>query len=108
MHDTIQLRRTCLADEDISRYFRGVFSADELDLNGLVKDTQSTWAIILNTDPISKPGQNWVAVVKRPEREHCLFFDSYGHPMLWSSFRWCRHDVKDYQQDFSTVCCDYC
>ena len=79
MHDTIQLRRACLADEDISRYFRGVFGGDKLDLNGLVKDMQSTWAIILNTDPISKRGQHWVAVVKRPGREHCLFFDSYSH-----------------------------
>ena len=114
MHDTIQLRRACLADKDISRYFRGVFRANELDLNGLVKDTQSTWTIILNTDLISKPGQHWVAVVKRPEREHCLFFDSYGHRpvdyhlMLWSSLRWCRHNAKDYQQDFSTVCGNYC
>ena len=108
MHDTIQLRRACLADEDISRYFTGVFGADELDLNGLVKDTQSSWTIILNTDPISKPGQHWVAVVKRPMREHCLFFYSYGHrpvdyhPMLWSSLRWCRHNMKDHQQDFRT------
>ena len=53
MHDAIQSRRACLADEDISRYFRGVFGANELDLNGLVKDTQSNWTIILNTEPIS-------------------------------------------------------
>ena len=114
MHDTIQLRRACLADEDISRYFRGLFGANELDVNGLVKDTQSTWVIILNTDPLSNPGQHRVAVVKRPEREHCLFFDSYGHrpvdyhSMSWSSLRWFRHNGKDYQQDFSTVCGDYC
>ena len=73
MHDTIQLRRACLADKDISKYLRGVFGADELDLNGLVKDTQTTWTIILNTDPISKPGQHWVAVVKRP-RENIVYF----------------------------------
>ena len=42
-------RKTCtihysLEDEDISTYFKGLFGADELDLNELVKDTQSIWS----------------------------------------------------------------
>ena len=45
-----------------------------------------------------------------PERERFLFFDLYCHrpmdyrPTLWSSLRWRCYNVKDDEQDFSTVC----
>ena len=70
-----------------------------------MKDKQSISSIILNTDPISKPGQHWVAIVKRPERGH---HPVDYHPIFWYNLRRCHHNAKDYQQDFSTVCGDYC
>lgn len=111
MHDTIQLRKACEKDPIISQHFKGVFAADQIPMQKLSREMGS-WSIIMNTDPLSKPGQHWVAVLKKDNK--CYFFDSYGQaptkyqPDLWKPFSRCERNQKDYQQTLSTVCGDYC
>ena len=72
MHDTDQLRRACQQDEFISPVFKGVFAADQVPFGSLARE--ASWAVIINTDPISKPGQHWVAAVKPiHSRGRCFF-----------------------------------
>lgn len=110
MHDTIQLSKACQEDPFIQPVFQGVFAADQVPFQKLAR--LSNWAIIINTDPASRPGQHWVAAMKRNGR--CYFFDSYGNDPsvyqrnIWRPFNRCERNTKDYQQTFSTVCGDYC
>ena len=66
----------------------------------------------MNTDPHYKPGQHWVAAMKK--NGICYFFDSYGdspvkyNPVFWRPLQDCIRSKKDYQQTLSTVCGDYC
>ena len=113
MHDTLQLQKVCEKDEDISPHFLGVFAADQVPWQEIRK--RSNWSMIINTDPISKPGQHWVASMKRSDGSgKCLFFDSYGNSpstynrQLWKPLERCDRNEKDYQQTLSTVCGDYC
>lgn len=57
MHDTNQLMRCGLADEDISPLFLGVFPADKLPFFFPLKN----WIFIANTDPSGQPGKHWVS-----------------------------------------------
>lgn len=110
MHDTLQLQEACRKDPTISSIFQGVFAADQIPWRKL--NSLHNWSIIMNTDPISKPGQHWVTAMKRDGR--CYFFDSYGNsPLtynarLWQALAKCLTNKKDYQQTRSTVCGDYC
>lgn len=110
MHDTLQLEKAAKADPIISTIFQGVFAADQVPWTTLQRLPQ--WSIIINTDPIDKPGQHWVAALKRHNK--CFFFDSYGkrpttyQPRLWRMLNQCKANDKDYQQTYSTVCGDYC
>ena len=113
MHDTIQLQQVCEKDADIAPTFLGVFAADQIPWQELRK--RNDWSIIINTDPISKPGKHWIAVMKRSrDNGKCLFFDSYGkgpttyNAGLWKPLTECVKNDKDYQQTTSTVCGDYC
>ena len=105
MHDTFQLRRV---GRRLSPHFKGVFAANQVPWSRL---TGGEWSVIMNTDPISRPGQHWVAAGRKGGR--CFFFDSYGkrpafyQPRLWRPLARCRANDKDYQQDDSTVCSDY-
>jgi len=40
-----------------------------------------TSSFIVNTDPSSRPGQHWVAVMILPKTERILYFDSFGERM---------------------------
>lgn len=61
MHDTHQLMKCGLADEDISPLFLGVFPADQIPMFFAVRD----WCLIAYTDPASKRGQHWIALGSR-------------------------------------------
>ena len=107
MHDTHQLIKCGLADEDISPLFLGVFPADRIPLFFPVCD----WCLIANTDPADKRGQHWT--VLGFWRNENFFFDSYGHEPVsyqpyWSRFNnWSKWD-KNLQQLTSDVCGDWC
>lgn len=110
MHDTIQLTQACQRDSYIAPLFQGVFAADKVPFSKLNRLGQ--WAIIINTDPAHRPGQHWVAAMKKNGK--CYFFDSYGQApssyqnRLWNPLNRCSRSHKDYQQTYSTVCGDYC
>ena len=53
--------------------FKGVFACDQLRLLKF----KAPFALIVNTDPSSKPGTHWVAIVC-DKRRHIEFFDSFG------------------------------
>ena len=61
MHDTQQLMRCGLADDDVSPLFLGVFPADKIPIFFPSKD----WCLIGNTDPADKGGQHWIAFGSR-------------------------------------------
>lgn len=107
MHDTAQLIRCCLADEDISPLFIGVFAADKIPIFFPVKD----WCLIANTDPSSKGGRHWVSFGRRWGDN--FYFDSYGKKPSsywpnWARFDKWHKDLRDIQQMTSDVCGDWC
>ena len=68
-----------------------------------------------NTDPSNKPGTHWVAFYF-PSEEKGEFFDSYGHPPEYYSFKnfldthsheWSFNNRK-LQSAWSEVCGQYC
>ena len=107
MHDTQQLLKCGLIDEDISALFLGVFPADQIPLFFPTRD----WCLIANTDPAGKDGQHWIAMGFKWRQN--FFFDSYGnkpsfYQECWKRFdKWRRWD-KDVQQLTSDVCGDWC
>lgn len=86
-----------------------VYAADQIPA-ALPEDS---FCFVANTDPIDKPGQHWVAFVKREGREP-IFIDSYGNapttynPRLWRRFSGWKKSQYDLQQNTSTVCGDWC
>lgn len=107
MHDTNQLIRCGLADEDLSPLFLGVFPADKLPIFFPLKN----WIFIANTDPSGKPGKHWVAFGHKWNKD--FFFDSYGkkpsyYQTIWARFDAWERDERDLQQLISDVCGDWC
>src|SRR5437868_7173964 len=54
------------------------------------RDTLPKWigtnvGLIVNTDPIGKRGQHWVAIY-RDKDGYCEYFDHYGIPPLYNEF----------------------
>lgn len=71
------LRYLSIHDPPLRRYFQGVFAADQLPMNA--QKSRAPQAYIVNTDPISEPGQHWLGVWTRDNV--CEVFDSYGLPL---------------------------
>ena len=69
---------------EINKHFKGyscyagTFACDELPSNQLSK---KPFALIMNTDPVDKPGQHWVAIFV-DKHNNAEYFDSYGFPPL--------------------------
>lgn len=70
---------------------------------------------IVNTDPISKPGQHWVLIVRN--RTSCYYFDSYGdtNTVVLSIVNFLSINCKQvyrnksrFQSDASMLCGVYC
>jgi hypothetical protein len=77
--------------------FRGVFSADNLPQ----KRDIYPWCIAVNTDPVSKSGQHWVA----------MYFDSNGKGHYYDPFgqppyheEWARYLARCSKHGDYTVC----
>ena len=65
-------------DNELKKYFQGVFAADELP-RPLPTGSRARRAYIVNTDPSSEPGQHWLAMCTQGNQ--CKTFDSYGLPL---------------------------
>lgn len=91
--------------------YQGVYA-----LNKIPKLKKLPCAIIINTDPSSKPGQHWVSVMI-DEEGNGEYFDSFGvQPYLKEiihyldnscSNGWCYNPIA-LQSTFSTTCGHYC
>jgi hypothetical protein len=75
MLSTIDLINIINNDHLTKKIFKGVFARDQLPT---LETTPACF--IINTDPISKEGEHWLAFYIDKD-QHCNFFDSYGnHP----------------------------
>lgn len=84
----------------------GVFARDELpDL----KKEKRPFALVLNTDPRSKPGQHWLALYG-PSENSIELFDSFGqHPSNYGlAYISPTYSFNQFQSLTSTFCGHYC
>jgi len=71
--NTIQINKTFFKNN----LFKGVFPCDRIPL----QKYKLPYALVINTDPASKPGTHWVALYIDKDN-HAEFFDSFGRPLL--------------------------
>jgi len=106
--NTNQLIDYMLKDQYIRRYFGGVCPRDRLPL--YVRDQPKIF--IVNTDPLEKPGEHWIAVWMDVIGEH---FDSIGkkpekdfeHFLILNSVNYKYNDRK-VQSSYSKTCGQFC
>lgn len=109
--DGYSLNALMQEDKHVSPYFEGVFAADTLPR----RLQKSPALLICNTDPISKPGQHWVAFFIGSDGRG-EYFDSYGMPPLVKQHRqWLQSICKSWKYNHTTlqcidseVCGEYC
>lgn len=109
--DGLTLERVIRKDPHASRIFEGVFASDTLPHR--LKSRPAL--LIVNSDPISKPGTHWLAISIDAEGRG-EFFDSYGlKPYIPGHRRFLNRMCKswkynnfDLQALRSTVCGQYC
>ena len=84
----------------------GVFTRDELP--NLNKERRP-FALVLNTDPRSKPGQHWLALFG-PKKGPIEIFDSFGlHPSSYGlAYLLPTFSHIQLQSAFSALCRHYC
>ena len=109
--DGLTLDALMRKDRHVAPLFEGVYAADTLPHRLHKKPA----LIIANTDPISKPGQHWIAIYVD---EHGVgeYFDSYGMPPIVRQHRTflnkiCKQwtiNTKSLQAIDSNVCGQYC
>lgn len=109
--DGLTLHQVMTQDPHAAPLFEGVFAADTLPRYLHKKPAY----FIMNTDPIRKPGQHWLAVsIDCHGRGE--YFDSYGQPPYITEHRkfldrhcksW-RYNHLDLQALDSVVCGQYC
>ena len=71
--NTIQINKSFFKN----KLFKGVFPCDSIPS----KRFELPYALIINTDPASKPGTHWVALYIDQDN-HAEFFDSFGLPLV--------------------------
>ena len=110
--NTSQVKCVIQSDSILSTNVLGVFAADEIQLLTL----QPSTGIIVNTDPVNKPGKHWVAFFLNQNKTlEC--FDSYGQsPSTYSVFL--RKFIQKFQSTIinhkraqssdTNVCGQYC
>ena len=105
--DSGTLYRLLKKDPLTRKYFRGVFSRDNLPAN------RAEGLYIVNEQPSHLPGSHWVACHITAKRERNVYFDSYGRkPVLKEIKRFvgsrCIHNDKRVQHMYSTSCGQWC
>lgn len=105
-----QIHRVLSKDPYASRYFVGVFPADQLP--PVEKET----ALIVNTDSHDEEGSHWLAMYIQDEKT-LEFFDSFGFPSstykpfiseFAKQFPCVRWNSTTFQSPTSNVCGQYC
>ena len=72
--NTQQIEKKLLENEYTSKYFIGVFAADQLPLE---KIDQEVWLLVCNCCPMNMPGEHWIALFGNARKE-VEMFDSFG------------------------------
>jgi len=107
--NTLQVENLLRLDCNLSTTFEGVFASDRLPKFSDLKS-----ALVLNFDPITRPGSHWVAIyVDNGVGE---YFDSYGEAPFIDHFlnflkqncRTWNYNKKELQALDSDVCGYYC
>ena len=71
-----------------SRYFCGVYSADEMPPKPCLCWPDDMATYIFNTDPAHMEGSHWVVIcLRNPEKDKNVYFDSYGLPPANKNFK---------------------
>ena len=104
----IEIERILFSYDLTSDIFQGVFSSDKLPEH----PCHYPYAIIVNTDVSSGPGEHWVSFYFESKNEMPEYFDSYGLPPLKLSFqkflkKKFLFSSKLIQDIFSYVCGEY-
>jgi len=84
------------------RWYRGIFAADQLPIH------LKPGLYVVNTDPMSMPGQHWVVFYKT--RNHLEFFDSLGRKPSHYQPDWPEVTIYNHKriQGQAPVCGLYC
>ena len=108
--DTSQIERVLHQDPDASLIFTGVYARDQLPTT-----VKYPCSMVLNTDPVSKPGEHWVALYFDAEGRG-EYFDSYGLPpppvfkhfiQTFSARGWIQNDTQ-LQELWTSACGPFC
>ena len=109
--NTLELIQVANSHPKLKKYFKGVYAVDQIPK--LVHSYPS--AYIINTQPIRKPGDHWVAIWFDGLYK-ATFFDSYGLPpqnkrivrFLKRNTKWWNYSRKVLQYPLSFLCGQYC
>ena len=72
--NTQQIEKKLLENEYTSKYFIGVFAADQLPLE---KIDQEVWLLVFTCCPMNMPGEHWIALFGNA-RQEVEMFGSFG------------------------------
>ena len=104
------ISRILTEDAFSKRTFIGVYSADEL--NSLPKCRKKRYGLIVNTDPLNKPGRHWQSIFI--EKDSCNFFCSLGEKpnshilKFLSRFKQVYCNKNSQQKQNQVTCGGYC
>ena len=110
--DTQQLREIMKRDRLAQLYFKGVYAADQIEERKVIK---YPCGYIINTEPIIKEGEHWVAIYI-DDSGRGEFYCSYGKsPHTYNFDKWISkntsswtYNQKRMQGNNSSVCGHYC
>ena len=107
---SLEIRKLLLRDYNSKQIFKGVLSRDQL-----LSKVKYPSAYVVNTKPLSHPGEHWFAIYYNEDKE-ATFFDSYGqHPSYYkmvpylnkTSVSWTFNNTQ-IQGILSSTCGYYC
>ena len=114
---TEQIRSILVTYPDTRPFFRDVYAADQLPAPDQLRRLLP-WNLLVNTDPIRKPGQHWLLF--GADNPYTLnVFDNYGLDLLQAydnpwfrnlarAFRTLHQNPYPYQSVTTNVCAHYC
>lgn len=75
--------------------FLGVFASDTLHTARI--PTTGRFSLVVNTDPLDKPGRHWIAIVSNDAGDVLYYFDSLGgRPRVRSIVQFCYRFSRVY------------
>jgi hypothetical protein len=109
--NTLEISRVAKSHPKLKKYFQGVYALDQIPYF----IPRYPAAYIINTHPMKKPGDHWVALYF-DSRYNGTYFDSFGFPprhkriitfLKRNSSTW-TYSNTPLQYPFSLLCGEYC